>query len=30
LLKEKEEYYMRVNNTNIDNIKELEGELGKW
>lgn len=30
LLKEKEEYYMRINNANTDNIKELEVELGKW
>ena len=30
LLKEKEDYYMRVNNSNTDSIKELEEELGKW
>ena len=30
LLKEKEDYYMRVNNSNSDSIKELEEELGKW
>ena len=30
LLNEKQEYYMRVNNTNTDTIKELEEELGKW
>lgn len=30
LLKEKEEYYMRINHANTDNIKELQEELGKW
>ena len=30
LVKEKEEYYTRINNANTQNIKELEQELGKW
>jgi|JI9StandDraft_2_1071091.scaffolds.fasta_scaffold70000_2 hypothetical protein len=30
LLKEKEDYYMRVNNTHIENAKELEAELASW
>jgi hypothetical protein len=30
LLKEKEEYYMRIHNTHNDNIKELEEELSSW
>ena len=30
LLKEKEEYYLRVNNANSDNIKDLEAELVGW
>lgn len=30
LVKEKEEYYTRINNANTENIKELEAELGKW
>ncbi len=30
MLKEKEEYYLRINNANTDNIKELEQELAKW
>jgi hypothetical protein len=30
LLKEKEEYFMRVNNANTDNIKDLEQELATW
>lgn len=30
LLKEKEEYYLRVNNANNENIKEIEEELANW
>lgn len=30
MLKEKEEYYMRINNANNDSIKDLEDQLGKW
>ena len=30
LLKEKEDYYLRVNNANNDNIKDLETELANW
>lgn len=30
LLKEKEEYYMRIHNTHNDNIKELEEEMSNW
>ena len=29
-MKEKEEYYTRINNANTENIKELEAELAKW
>ena len=30
MLKEKEEYYMRINNANTDSIKDLEEELANW
>lgn len=30
LLKEKEEYYLRVNNTQTESIKEIEEELANW
>ena len=30
MLKQKYEYYMRINNANNDSIKDLEDELGKW
>lgn len=30
LLKEKEEYYLRINNAHSDSIKDLEGELAGW
>lgn len=30
LLREKEEYYLRVNNANNENIKEIEAELANW
>lgn len=30
LLKEKEDYYLRVNNTHAENAKELEAELANW
>lgn len=30
MLKEKEEYFLRIHNTHNDNIKELEEELANW
>jgi hypothetical protein len=30
LLKEKEEYYLRVNNAHAENLKEIEAELANW
>lgn len=30
LLKEKEEYHLRVNNAHTENLKEIEEELANW
>lgn len=30
LLREKEEYYMRINHSNQEAIKEMQSELAKW